>query len=349
MRANPSPMSVADYCHDFNDKKIIVNQDYQRKVGLWTSQARSFFIESILLEFPIPKLYLHARLDLKSRQQVKEVVDGQQRTQALVSFFNNNQRLTGNIDTAELRGLKYNQLGDTWQSKFLSYSLPIDQFTGAPDDEIREAFRRMNANNVPLNDEEQRNARYQGLFKWFIVKVGDRYQAPLSKIGLFSRRDLIRMSDLKVYAEIALALDTGFSTVKGKQLDDLYRKYNATFPREEEFERILTKGVDSFLGRTDLHQDIFLRAHVFQSIVLALLAQSDASVLTKLVPTEHASTLQRVIDAKVPIEALAEALRDPESYPALEEFIDACSKKTNVEESKRIRFLYFRAGLLLGA
>ena len=85
MKANPSPMSVADYCHDYNNGKISVNDDYQRNVGLWTAQARSFFIESILLEFPIPKLYLHARLDLRSRQQVKEVVDGQQRTQALGS------------------------------------------------------------------------------------------------------------------------------------------------------------------------------------------------------------------------------------------------------------------------
>jgi uncharacterized protein with ParB-like and HNH nuclease domain len=165
MKANAAPMSVADYCHDFNNKKIVVNDEYQRNVGLWTAQARSFFIESILLEYPIPKLYLHARLDLKSRQQIKEIVDGQQRSQALVSFFNGKQRLTKNIDTEELRGLNYNQLSDEWKSKFLSYSLPIDQFSGAPEDEVREAFRRMNANNVPLNDEEQRNARYQGPFK----------------------------------------------------------------------------------------------------------------------------------------------------------------------------------------
>ena len=224
MKASPSPMSVADYCQAYNLQKIVVNTDYQRKDGLWTSQARSFFIEFILLEFPIPKLYLYARLDLKSRQQTKEVVDGQQRTQSLVSFYNNKQRLTSNIDTVELRGLTYSQLQPDWQSRFLSYSLPIDQFTGAPDSEVREAFRRMNANNVPLNDEEQRNAKYQGPFKWFIVRIADKYKDSLAQIGVFSRRDLIRMSDLKFYAEIVLAIDGGLSTVKGKQLDDLYKK-----------------------------------------------------------------------------------------------------------------------------
>ena len=45
---------------------------------------------------------------------------------------------------------------------------------GVKEEEVREAFRRMNANNVPLNAEEQRNAQYQGEFKWFIVNAGDK-------------------------------------------------------------------------------------------------------------------------------------------------------------------------------
>lgn len=43
---------------------ITVNYDYQRKGGLWSSHARSFFIESILLEYPIPKIFLYASIDL---------------------------------------------------------------------------------------------------------------------------------------------------------------------------------------------------------------------------------------------------------------------------------------------
>ena len=345
MKANPSPMSVADYCHDYNNGKISVNDDYQRNVGLWTAQARSFFIESILLEFPIPKLYLHARLDLRSRQQVKEVVDGQQRTQALVSFFNNKQRLTNNIDTVALRGLKYSQLSDEWKSKFLSYSLPIDQFSGAPDEEVQEAFRRMNANNVPLNDEEQRNARFQGPFKWFIVRIGDKYKLALNKVGLFSRRDLVRMSDLKFYAEVSLALDSGFSTVKGKQLDDLYKKYNGTFPIEVDLEDALSYPIETFLATPELHKPTLLRTHVFQSLVLAILVRRDPERLATLVPAAHQALLAEINAKAVPMEVLADALQTPDDFPALQDFIDACSKKTNVEESKRIRFIYFYEAL----
>lgn len=345
MRATSSPMSVADYCQDYEAGKIRINEDYQRKVGLWTSQARAYFIESILLEFPIPKIYVHARLDLKSRQVIKEVVDGQQRTQALMLFYKNKQRLTINIDTEDLRGLKYNQLDDEWKSRFLSYSLPIDQFQGTSDEEIREAFRRMNANNVPLNDEEQRNAQFQGEFKWFIVRFGDKYQQMLNNVGLFSRRDLIRMADLKLYAEIALALDAGFSTVKGKQIDALYRKYNAAFPVADEFERQLSTAIESVVTTTELLQPVFMRGHIFQSLALACLALKEEEVKIKLVDSADATLVSRIQAQSVSVEVLAAALREPDKFTGLQEFLDAASKKTNVEESKRTRFLYFYFGL----
>jgi hypothetical protein len=345
MKANPSPMSVADYCHAVNAGKITVNKDYQRNTGLWTAQARSFFIESILLQFPIPKLYLYAKLDLKSRQQVKEVVDGQQRTEALVSFFNNTHKLTSNVDSVELRGLRYNQLTEDWQEKFLSYNLPIDQFSGAPEDEVREAFRRMNANNVPLNDEEQRNARYQGPFKWFIVKIADKYQNALGSIGLFSRRDLIRMADLKAYAEIVLVLDNGFSTVKAKQIDDLYKKYNASFPLEDELFSTIASSVDEFLRRQEWHEKQILRPHVFQSAILALISLKDPSRLSLPEDDKYSDIAERAQSKGFPVSVLVAAMKTPDDYPDLKEFVDACSKKTNVQESKVIRYIYLREAL----
>lgn len=191
------------------------------------------------MEYPIPKLFLYAKLDLKTRETVKEIVDGQQRSDALIAFFDNRLALSKNLETEELRGLKYNKLPDEWQTKFLSYSLPIDQFSGVKEEEVREAFRRMNANNVPLNAEEQRNAQYQGEFKWFIVSMAEVYKETLLRIGLFSRRDIIRMIDLRLYAEIALSIDQGFHTVNGLQLDRLYKKYNVKFDGGDRFREMI--------------------------------------------------------------------------------------------------------------
>ena len=64
----------------------------------------------------------------------------------------------------------------------------------------------------------------------------------------------------------------------------------------------------------------------------------------KLVDSADAALLSRVQAQAVPIDALAAALRDPNNYAGLQDFLDAASKKTNVEVSKRVRFLYFYFG-----
>lgn len=345
MKANASPMSVADYCNAMQEKKIIVNSDYQRKDGLWNPPARSFFIESILLEYPIPKLFVYAKLDLKTRGVIKEIVDGQQRSQALMLFYENKLALSKNIETEELRGMKYNKLSEDWQTRFLSYQLPVDQFSGVPEDEVREAFRRMNANNVPLNAEEQRNARYQGEFKWFINGIAESYKELLLSLGLLSRRDLIRMTDLRLYAEIALTFDEGFITVKGLQLDKLYKKYNAEFDKALMFHEKISYGVNYFINNEFLHQDVLLRMHVFQSIVLAAIATRYDENFEQQAINTYPEILGAIQQHNYPIETLISSLQEPAAYPALSQFISANSEATNTAAARATRFLYFKQAL----
>jgi len=75
--------TVADYCKDINNGDIVVNRDYQRSDKVWPPAARSYLIESILLGYPIPQLYLYPKTDLKSKKTIREIVDGQQRSQAI--------------------------------------------------------------------------------------------------------------------------------------------------------------------------------------------------------------------------------------------------------------------------
>ncbi|PJY93810.1 DUF262 domain-containing protein [Pseudomonas donghuensis] len=345
MKANASPISVADYCSAMQDKKIIVNSDYQRKDGLWNAPARSFFIESILLEYPIPKMFVYAKLDLKTRGVVKEIVDGQQRSQALMLFYENKLALSKNIETEELRGMKYNKLTDEWKTKFLSYQLPVDQFSGVPEDEVREAFRRMNANNVPLNAEEQRNARYQGDFKWFVNRTAENYKENLLALGLLSRRDLIRMTDLRLYAEIALTLDEGFVTVKGAQLDKLYRKYNADFDTAPVFEEKIAYGINFVIGNDVLHESVLLRMHVFQSIVMAVIALRYNEEYERQAHESFPEVSALVDQHGYTLEVLISALQEPEDFPALTNFIRSCSEATNTAGARAVRFLYFKKAL----
>jgi hypothetical protein len=90
----PTNMTIAEYCGAMERKDIIVNKTYQRSDKVWPDSARSFLIESVLLGYPVPKIYLHSKTDLKTRRTIKEIVDGQQRSRAIFDFFNDNFNLS---------------------------------------------------------------------------------------------------------------------------------------------------------------------------------------------------------------------------------------------------------------
>ena len=162
MKVHPTPMTVADYCLGMSRTEIVVNRNYQRSDKVWPSAAKSYLIETMLLGYPVPKLYLYQVLDLRSRKTYKEIVDGQQRSVAIFQFYNDEFRLNDSLETEEISGKIYSELEPEFQSKFLEYSLAIDTFLSATQPEIVESFRRMNSYTIPLNPEEQRHAVYQG-------------------------------------------------------------------------------------------------------------------------------------------------------------------------------------------
>lgn len=345
MRAIYAPMSVGDYCSALNEGAINVNQDYQRNSGLWSSTARSFFIESIILQYPIPKLFLYANIDLATRKTIKEIVDGQQRSEALRLFYNGKIRLSSKLETEDLRGMRYSQLSGEHQSTFLSYQLPIDQFSGLPDTDVREAFRRMNASNVPLNDEEQRNAVFQGPLKWFIQRLGKRYNERLYSLGLFSKRELVRMSDTKTYADIVFALDRGLYTTKAAQLDTLYKKYNATFDKEDEFNEKIVYGIEEYLNRPELHDSTLMKPHMFQTLILSLIDRQFGGSLINQASDLEPAVVTELDELKVDLDTLTSALKDPDDYPQLHNFTNAALRGTNVGAARATRLLYLSSAI----
>src|SRR6266536_1432263 len=128
MKTNLVNMTIADYCSAFERGEVLINKTYQRSSDVWPSPARSYLIETILKGFPIPKLALHQVTDLRSRKTLKYVVDGQQRSSVIRSFFNNELRLLRSIELAPATNHTYEELPAELQEDFLSYMLYFDQF-----------------------------------------------------------------------------------------------------------------------------------------------------------------------------------------------------------------------------
>lgn len=350
MQTQPTNMPVADYCQAMERNEIRVNREYQRSEKVWPPAARSFLIETILLGFPMPKLAHHQTTDLKTRKVTKEIVDGQQRSMAILEFWQNKYRLSKTVETDEIKGKKYKDLEPEYQQQFLDYSLSIDLFVGATAEEIREVFRRINSYTVPLNPEEQRHAEYQGKFKWFIHGLARKLSEGLKASGIFAEKQLIRMQDTKLLADIVFAMEKGIQTTKSDELDELYKEYEEEFTDEEKVEKQLMGAFDLVLGWNDLHNTQLMKPHNVFALLLALI--HIRTPLAKLTPLYKSPSMKAYDpDVVVPrLTQIAELLElEPDDAPKKHKpFLEASSEKTNVKETREIRFKTYCAALDAG-
>lgn len=338
--------TVTDYCSAIDRREIIANQEYQRSDKVWPPAARSFLIETILLGYPIPKIYLCQITDVKSRKTIKEIVDGQQRSKTLHDFFHNKLKISRRSEIKEASGKAYTDLDDTLKEKFLSYRLSVDLFVSATKAEIRETFRRVNSYTVPLNPEEQRHALYQGVFKWFIYDLTRKYEEAFLQMGVFSEKQIVRMADTKLISEFTHAFLNGVTTTKSKDIDRMYEKNDKTFQEEEEIASRFEDAITQLISFNEIHNSPLMRPHVFYSLLIAISQCIQPSENLK----EILDTAQPfVIDQQISVtnlSVLAQALEEESTDSKYSDFKSACSEKTNVIGQRKTRICWLGKALL---
>jgi hypothetical protein len=337
--------TVADFCAMLARRELTVNTDYQRSNKVWPDTARSFLIETILLGFPIPKLAVHQRTDLKSRRTLKEIVDGQQRSKAILDFYNNDLRLASAIETPAAQGRRYDDLDEEFQHRFLDYGLNVDLFVGATEADVREAFRRINSFTAPLNPEEQRHAEFQGPFKWFIHRLTRRYDQSLEAWGVFTVKSLARMRDSKLYTEVAHAVLNGITTTDTRALKAFYKRFEKAFPQEVDLETYFDGALSEVATWTEVHGTALMKPYNLYSALLAVIhVQHDVEALR---PVARRKRMVGKATKRANLAVLADAAEvdDPEEAGDLEPFAEATSKGTNVKAAREERFRWFVAAL----
>jgi hypothetical protein len=334
--------TVADFCKDMATGEISVNHDYQRSPMVWPPAARSFLIETILLGFPMPKIYLSQLTDIKTKKTRKEIVDGQQRSMAILDFFNNKFKLVKASVPEEAAGKTCDELDDDLKGKFLSYRITADLLIGATREDIREIFRRMNSYTVPLNAEEKRHAQYQGDFKWFVYRLTKEYAEALETIGVFREKALTRMADAKLLTEVSHALLHGITTTAAKELGSLYSNNDEKFAEAATVKKRITYALDQLIAFKDLHDTALMKPYQVYSLSLAL-AHTRFNV-------PALKDVYEIAGNKLPAEStivenlskLAAAVDDsttaPKKYAA---FISASESKTNTGDHRQTRFKWF--------
>lgn len=346
-KAIANPMTVLEYCNAMERKEIVINRKYQRNDSIWPDPAKSFLIETILLGYEMPKFYLYPITDVKTRTTIKEIVDGQQRSSAIYDFFNGDLRLSSRLDTMEAAGKTYEEMDEDYQQVFLDYVLSIDMFLSASPEDIREVFRRMNSYNVPANPEEQRHAKFQGRFKWFIAGLSKDLGKIFFDADVFTEKALVRMADCKLLTEIAHALKHGVTTTNKSSLNSIYKEFDKTFPDEKILRSQIEQAFSQIVDWAELHDGPLMKPYNVYALVLAILhVRYKYPKLTPLCAVDRKKATFS-LRAKERLTELADAISDEKLSGDDGDFVKACSEKTNVKAQRETRFIYFCEALSL--
>ena len=346
IRPNSITLTVADYCNAYKRHEVRIDRQYQRNSTIWPQRARSYLIETILRGFPMPKLALHQQTDVKSRKTIKYVVDGQQRTNAIVNFFAGSFALSPSIEMESARGKTIDDLSEDLQDAFLSYPLQFDQFEAADQDVVREYYRRINSFTTPLNPEERRHARFQGNMKWFILKLAERHTDTLVALQTLSEQEVVRMADHKLFAEIVHALLHGVRTTKSTTLDNLYRDYDVVdVPEEGELLLAIDSACDRILGWRELAlTSLVQKSHIYYSLMLAIVGVERKWPRQFVQGIDYSNGIVET-KAEQSLLELNDALNSGDEAGPFKAFVKASSEKTNTKDQREARIKWLAAAL----
>lgn len=269
MQITPNNYGVLELLQMLERRELVVNNDYQRGSGLWPDGASSYFIDTMLENYPFPKIYMAEYLDRPQRAIRKEIVDGQQRITTIQRFYNNDLQIVGD---SRFAGQKFDDLDEDYKDRFLSYSVGVDVIRNASSSEILQMFRRMNAYTLPLNEAERRHSSFQGRFKWFVNHLSDEFDEFFTTFGVFTRRQIVRMADAELIAESILALERGIVSTSASNLKDLYSRYDDDFPNLFEYRDKLEASVRFIATELEpLRNSFLMKPYAVQSLITALM------------------------------------------------------------------------------
>ncbi len=136
---------------------LVLDPDFQRE-EVWNPKQQSELIESILMGIPLPLIYVK-----EDNNGVYIIVDGRQRLTTLFDFMNDKFKLKGLKVLGNLNGNFFSKLDEKQQNKIEDCPLTLHVIKPPTSDRVTfDLFDRVNRGGTRLNNQEMRNALYQG-------------------------------------------------------------------------------------------------------------------------------------------------------------------------------------------
>lgn len=218
---------------EFKNSNLYVDETFQRK-SVWIRKEKISLIETIILGYPIPEIYLwETGTDPNTGNTKYSIIDGQQRIRTVSEFIENNLKLTDSgleFPSANYKGMTFNELEPNQKSDIWSYKISVrfvkDHVTR---EEIVKMFLRLNKSSTTLNPQELRNAEFNGLF----LKTAE-HVASLDfwkNHNIFSDSEIRRMLDIQLSSTLIIFVRSGFEDETTQSaINKMYDLLNEDYP-----------------------------------------------------------------------------------------------------------------------
>lgn len=340
MPSIPQTFSISDFLTWNRQRQLELQPKFQRG-SVWTPQAQSFLIDTILRELPIPAVYIRTRVDAATQGSIREVVDGQQRLTAILAFAANKLRMTSR--SREFSGMRYNDLLEHQREQFLSYNISTVQLLNATDADVLEVFARLNSYSVKVTPAELRHAKHDEPVKWAIWNTTRENGALWDHFHVVSVRDSVRLKNTTLIAELYMAFLDGLGDGGEDKVNRFYRDNQAK--TEADFVPVTASVEDAITTTVNMFGMQFAETTLFDAPNFLLLVCAVAYVEGKLPDSALTSdvTAKRgvgvsLVNAGNNLPLLTAAVENDDLNGAYTAFVAGTKSSTQRSSSRRPRF-----------
>jgi hypothetical protein len=276
MKWKASDQTISWFKDRAEEDTLSLEEAYQRK-PVWGRKERCYLIESILMNCPIPEIFVHRRTTADG-DSTYGVVDGQQRIRTILKFAglddtdaeDNNFELDQLDEESDWFGKSYRSLTDNDKEGFWEYSLSVRTIVTKDVSEIRDMFVRLNRFQLPLKGQELRNARFTGAFGKLATELAnDNFFA---QQGIVTPALIRRMGDIELVSELVAGCMYGPQEGSRSKIDQLYRDfeiYNTEIPGQAQVRANYEKTLNIWRDVLPAMADRWRNKHDFYSLFVA--------------------------------------------------------------------------------
>jgi hypothetical protein len=232
----------------YNKGKVIISPNFQRGF-VWSKKQMSQFVESVLLNFPLPPLYINQ--DIEGNYIV---VDGRQRITTLHQFINDEFKLQDLEALTSLNGKKFSELDGILQSKIEDKKLNLYLIKpSVPIEVVYDIFYRINTKGTSLNRQEIRNCIFLGKATELLKRLAESESfKQATDNGISPKRMKDQEAVLRYLAFNIFDYRTDYNGNMSNFLEETMRIINVKLSEEEirsleaEFVRVMRMTFDFF-------------------------------------------------------------------------------------------------------